>query len=79
MRIHYTLPSFPTQKTFFFIIVLLALSCTQGFAKDFQIDLKKLKVGTYIEGTYYIDAQKKRFGGYINRTQGYAVTIVTTQ
>ena len=60
-------------------VVLLALSCTQGFAKDFQIDLKKLKVGTYIEGTYYIDAQKKRFGGYINRTQGYAVTIVTNQ
>ena len=60
-------------------MLLLGSLCTQSFAKDIETDLKNLEVGTYVEGTYLVGAQKKRFGGYINRTQGYAVTIVTNQ
>ena len=69
----------PTLRIVFFFILLSGAFCVQILAKDFQQDIKGLDIGTYVEGTYMVGAQKKRFGGYINRTQGYAVTIVTNQ
>jgi|GEM_PF-6786309 hypothetical protein len=59
-------------------ILLTGFSNTLSFAREKQ-DPRNLAIGTYIEGTYLNGAQKKRFRGYINRTQGYAVTIVTNQ
>lgn len=62
-----------------FLIFLLGQLCTQSYASDVSERVKNLEIGTYVEGAYLIGAQKKRFRGYINRTQGYAVTIVTNQ
>lgn len=59
-------------------ILLTGFSNTLSFAREKQ-DPRNLEIGTYIEGTYLNGVQKKRFRGYINRTQGYAVTIVTNQ
>ena len=61
------------------LIFLLGHLCTQSTASDVQQNIKKLAIGTYIEGTYFVNAQKRRFQGYINRTQGYAVTLTTQQ
>ncbi len=61
------------------VIFLLGQLCTQSSASDVQRKIKKLDIGTYVEGTYFVGAQKRRFRGYINRTQGYAVTLVTNQ
>jgi hypothetical protein len=61
------------------LIFLLGQLCTQGYASDVSERVKKLDIGTYVEGAYFVGAQKRRFQGYINRTQGYAVTIITNQ
>ena len=60
-------------------LLILLLGCTEGYAADVGEKVKNLDIGTYVEGAYFVGAQKKRFRGYINRTQGYAVTIVTDQ
>ncbi len=61
------------------LIFLLGQLCTQSYASDVSERVKKLDIGTYVEGAYFSGAQKKRFRGYVNRTQGYAVTIITNQ
>ena len=67
----------PIQRVLCLLILLLG--CTEGYAADVGEKVKKLDIGTYVEGAYFVGAQKRRFRGYINRTQGYAVTIVTDQ
>ncbi|MDE2797149.1 MAG: hypothetical protein OXI94_00645 [Gemmatimonadota bacterium] len=62
-----------------FLIFLLGQLCTQSYASDVSERVKELDIGTYVEGAYFSGAQKKRFRGYVNRTQGYVVTIVTNQ
>jgi len=59
-------------------ILLTGFSNTLSFAREKQ-DPRNLEIGTYIEGTYLNGTQKKKFRGYINRTQGYAIIIVTNQ
>ena len=61
------------------LIFLLGQLCTQSYASDAKEKIQKLDIGTYVEGAYFVGAQKSRFRGYINRTQGYAVTIITDQ
>ena len=60
-------------------LLILLLGCTEGYAADVGEKVKNLDIGTYVEGAYFVGEQKRRFRGYINRTQGYAVTIVTDQ
>ena len=61
------------------LFFFLGQLCTQSYADDVRERVKDLDIGTYVEGAYFVGAQKKRFRGYINRTQGYAVTIITNQ
>ncbi len=71
---------FRTFKTCSILLIsLLGQLCTQSYASDVSERVKKLEIGTYVEGAYFAGAQKRRFRGYINRTQGYAVTLVTDQ
>ena len=58
---------------------LLIQLCTQGSASEVKKKIRTLDIGTYVEGTHFVGGQKRRFRGYINRTQGYAVTLVTKQ
>ena len=67
----------PIQRVLCLLILLLG--CTEGYAADVRERVKELDIGTYVEGAYFVGAQKKRFRGYINRTQGYAVTIIANQ
>ena len=71
---------FPAFKICLILLIfLLGQLCTQSYASDAKEKIQKLDIGTYVEGAYFIGAQKSRFRGYINRTQGYAVTIITDQ
>ncbi len=68
---------FRAFKTFSILLIfLLGQLCAQS---DVSERVKKLEIGTYVEGAYFSGAQKRRFRGYVNRTQGYVVTIVTNQ
>ena len=61
------------------IACLLLCLVGQGSASEIEEKIRTLDIGTYVEGTHFVDGRKRRFQGYINRTQGYAVTLVTPQ
>ena len=61
------------------LLCLMGQLCTVGSASEVKEKIRTLDIGTYVEGTHFVDGRKRRFRGYINRTQGYAVTLVTPQ
>lgn len=69
----------PIPKIACLLLCLFGQLCTVGSASEVRKKIKTLDIGTYVEGTHFVDGQKRRFRGYVNRTQGYAVTLVTPQ